>query len=70
MKQIIASLLAVFLTAVSAPSVALAQSGPLRIEITEGVVEPLPYAVPDFVAESAGGQASLRSRSRGWWRKI
>lgn len=32
----------------------LAQDGPLRIEITEGVVEPLPYAVPDFVAETAG----------------
>ncbi|WP_417723578.1 Tol-Pal system beta propeller repeat protein TolB [Salipiger sp.] len=29
-----------------------AQDGPLRIEITEGVVEPLPYAVPDFVAET------------------
>ncbi|MGB1034981.1 MAG: Tol-Pal system beta propeller repeat protein TolB, partial [Primorskyibacter sp.] len=26
--------------------------GPLRIEITQGVVEPLPYAVPDFYAES------------------
>ncbi len=31
---------------------ASAQSGPLRIEITDGVVEPLPYAVPDFVAET------------------
>lgn len=30
-----------------------AQSGPLRIEITDGVIEPLPYAVPDFVAESS-----------------
>jgi TolB protein len=34
-------------------SVALAQNGPLRIEITEGVIEPLPFAVPDFVAENA-----------------
>ena len=33
---------------------ATAQNGPLRIEITEGVVEPLPYAVPDFVTESGG----------------
>ena len=33
---------------------AFAQDGPLRIEITEGVVEPLPYAVPDFVAETPG----------------
>lgn len=33
------------------PLMASAQ-GPLRIEITEGVVEPMPYAVPDFVAET------------------
>ncbi|MDT8856854.1 Tol-Pal system beta propeller repeat protein TolB [Paracoccaceae bacterium Fryx2] len=32
---------------------ALAQTGPLRIEITEGVIEPLPFAVPDFIAENA-----------------
>jgi len=33
---------------------AAAQSpGPLRIEITEGVIEPLPFAVPAFVAENA-----------------
>lgn len=47
----------VFLTAVVACLVTLtaqAQSpGPLRIEITQGVIEPLPVAVPDFVAESA-----------------
>ncbi len=29
-----------------------AQDGPLRIEITDGVIEPLPFAVPDFIAES------------------
>ncbi|MEP2783790.1 MAG: Tol-Pal system beta propeller repeat protein TolB [Pseudoruegeria sp.] len=40
----------------TATSVA-AQNGPLRIEITDGVIEPLPYAVPDFIAEnSAAGQ--------------
>ena len=27
--------------------------GPLRIEITEGVIEPLPFAVPSFQPESA-----------------
>ncbi|MEM8632960.1 MAG: Tol-Pal system beta propeller repeat protein TolB [Pseudomonadota bacterium] len=27
-------------------------SGPLRIEITEGVIEPLPIAIPPFVAEN------------------
>ncbi len=38
------------------PARARAQSGPLRIEITEGVIEPLPIALPDFVAENSGGQ--------------
>lgn len=33
-----------------------AQSGPLRIEITEGVIEPLPFAVPNFVAETPAAQ--------------
>ncbi|WP_083947548.1 Tol-Pal system beta propeller repeat protein TolB [Phaeovulum vinaykumarii] len=33
---------------------AAAQTGPLRIEITEGVIEPLPFALPTFVAEDAG----------------
>ena len=31
---------------------AMAQQGPLRIEITEGVIEPLPFAVPSFQPES------------------
>lgn len=35
------------------PGIALAQSGPLRIEITEGVIEPVPVAVPSFVAENS-----------------
>jgi TolB protein len=30
----------------------LAQSGPLRIEITEGVIEPMPFAIPVFVPDS------------------
>jgi TolB protein len=29
-----------------------AQSGPLRIEITDGVIEPLPFAAPQFIAEN------------------
>lgn len=37
-----------------APRAALAQT-PLRIEITEGVMEPVPYAIPDFVPENAAG---------------
>ena len=31
------------------PSLAFAQSAPLRIELTEGVIEPLPFALPTFV---------------------
>ncbi|OAN84381.1 Tol-Pal system beta propeller repeat protein TolB [Jannaschia sp. EhC01] len=33
------------------PGFARAQSGPLRLEITEGVIEPLPFALPTFLAE-------------------
>ena len=29
-----------------------AQDGPLRIEITDGVIEPLPFAAPDFIADT------------------
>jgi TolB protein len=64
MKQIVASLLAVLVWAVSTPAMVLAQGGPLRIEITEGVVEPLPYAVPDFVGESSGAQQLAQQIAR------
>lgn len=43
---------------------AYAQTGPLRIEITEGVIEPLPIAVPDFEAADAGSADLARSISR------
>ncbi len=33
----------------------LAQQGPLRIEITDGVIEPLPFAVPTFIDEGGAG---------------
>ncbi|MEN9409483.1 MAG: Tol-Pal system protein TolB [Pseudomonadota bacterium] len=33
---------------------ATAQQGPLRITITDGVIEPLPFAIPGFVAENGG----------------
>ncbi|MEO0938709.1 MAG: Tol-Pal system beta propeller repeat protein TolB [Pseudomonadota bacterium] len=42
---------------------ALAQ-GPLRIEITEGVIEPLPFAVPDFQPENAAATELARQLSR------
>ena len=41
-----------------------AQSGPLRIEITEGVIEPLPFAVPDFVAENGAAADHARNIAR------
>jgi len=34
------------------PRFAFAQSGPLRLEITEGVIEPLPFAIPSFIARN------------------
>ena len=39
-------------TAPSDPARAQA-TGPLRIQITDGVIEPMPFAVPDFIAENA-----------------
>ncbi|SPF75866.1 Dipeptidyl-peptidase 5 [Aliiroseovarius pelagivivens] len=48
-----------------APTAAAAQSGgPLRIEITDGVIEPLPFAIPEFVAEDGGSSDIARSISR------
>ncbi|MGB7244315.1 MAG: Tol-Pal system beta propeller repeat protein TolB [Sulfitobacter sp.] len=50
--RILSFLIAVLM---SAALPAFAQSdGPLRIEITEGVIEPLPFAVPAFAPETAG----------------
>jgi len=43
---------------------ALAQQGPLRIEITEGVIEPLPFAVPDFVPDNTAATAFGKDLSR------
>ncbi|MBK1636955.1 Tol-Pal system beta propeller repeat protein TolB [Rhodovulum adriaticum] len=43
---------------------AQAQDGPLRIVIDEGVIEPLPVAVPDFVAEDARAADYARNIAR------
>jgi len=54
MRHLATYLLALALStlAVAGPGAqAQGRDGPLRIEITEGVIEPLPFAVPDFVAE-------------------
>ncbi|SIO56329.1 TolB protein [Rhodovulum sp. ES.010] len=43
---------------------AFAQSGPLRIEIDEGVIEPLPFAIPGFVAENAAAADYAQNLAR------
>ncbi|KIC21958.1 Tol-Pal system beta propeller repeat protein TolB [Leisingera sp. ANG-Vp] len=40
-------------SALAGAGAAAAQNGPLRIEIDQGVIEPLPYAVPDFIPETS-----------------
>ena len=52
--RILTFVMAASVLGLSAPVMAQ-DSGPLRIEITEGVIEPLPFAVPDFVADSGTG---------------
>ncbi|WP_136442874.1 Tol-Pal system beta propeller repeat protein TolB [Pacificoceanicola onchidii] len=65
MMRRLASLLIAVLALIGglAPLAVMAQE-PLRIEITEGVVEPMPYAIPAFVAETpdAGQLAAELSR--------
>lgn len=42
----------------------MAQGGPLRLTITDGVIEPLPFAVPTFQAETAGAEGVAADISR------
>jgi len=44
------------LAGTAAQAQAQGANGPLRIEITEGVIEPMTFAVPDFVADSASAK--------------
>lgn len=46
-------LFVLFLALLALALPASAQQGPLRIEITEGVIEPLPFAAPNFVPVNA-----------------
>ena len=47
MQRLLSLLSFLALVALAAvPAQAQQQSGPLRIEITEGVIEPLPFALP------------------------
>jgi TolB protein len=43
---------------------AFAQNGPLRIEITEGVIEPIPFAVPNFVPQNGASGELAGSLAR------
>ncbi|MDU8946516.1 Tol-Pal system beta propeller repeat protein TolB [Ovoidimarina sediminis] len=54
-------ILLVALVALAAPL--HAQNGPLRIEITEGVIEPLPIAISPFLAESPAAAPYARDIS-------
>ncbi len=63
MKTCLAALLTA-VTLILSVQTAAAQDGPLRIEITEGVIEPMPYAVPAFVAEDSAAQAYAEELSR------
>jgi len=57
MVRLVAGLVAGLVGLVLIPAMVFAQSEPLRIEITDGVIEPMPFAVPDFVA--GGGAAAV-----------
>jgi TolB protein len=48
--------LATALATLAALPAAAQSPGPLRIEVTEGVIEPVPYAIPDFIPENPAGQ--------------
>ncbi len=55
LKYCLALMMALALAGLAAAP-ATAQSGPLRLTITEGVIEPLPFALPTFEAETAGSE--------------
>ena len=57
MKRFLTLAFALALAALALPVHAQQSPGPLRIEITEGVIEPLPFAIPQFQAETAGAEA-------------
>ncbi|MFK7945728.1 MAG: Tol-Pal system beta propeller repeat protein TolB [Paracoccaceae bacterium] len=61
-QAIILIIALVFMGLGTGPSVA--QDGPLRIEITEGVIEPLPFALPIFEAETTNAQAYAQQISQ------
>ncbi|WP_298849888.1 Tol-Pal system beta propeller repeat protein TolB [uncultured Ruegeria sp.] len=61
MMKLLTSLF-VGLTLMSAP--VFAQSGPLRLELDEGIIEPLPFAVPSFVPDGPSATQYAQDISR------
>jgi TolB protein len=57
LTQALSLVLALFAGMSATPVLAQTSTGPLRIEITEGVIEPMPFAVPAFVAETTSAQS-------------
>ena len=55
-RALLTSAAAIAALALAAPVPALAQNGPLRLQITDGVIEPMPFALPTFVDEGGAGQ--------------
>ncbi len=55
-RHLVATLLTLLALALVPQGAVQAQSGPLRITITDGVVEPLPVAIPTFQAETPGSE--------------
>lgn len=64
MTRLAALALAILSLILVLPAAAQDRSGPLRIEITEGVIEPLPFALPEFVAENGGASGFARDITR------
>ncbi|MDF1670281.1 MAG: Tol-Pal system beta propeller repeat protein TolB [Roseovarius sp.] len=55
MKRILTLLIASVLWAAPFSALSTAAQEPLRLELDEGIFEPLPFAVPDFVADNGAG---------------
>ncbi len=64
MCRIVCMVVALTVALIQMPAAVTAQNGPLRIEITEGVIEPLPVAIPDLVAETPGSAEMGQQLSR------
>ena len=64
LKTILPALLMALGALIAAPVAAQDDPGPLRIEITEGVIEPLPFALPQFIAGSRAAEDAAADITR------